>query len=333
MSHVLQQFTWSPALYALTIALAPGTYCRTAALDRLIEAFLSEPSYTSSSTPTNSPRQRTKQIISVGAGTDTRYYRLRAQNKHHNLIYHEMDFGAVSASKHRIVSNSMSSGPLSIPGSQNIFRQCEITRSTEITDDNRCEWGFDSAEDPTYVFHPLDLRSIPSLPNLKSIQYLRSDLPTIIISECCLCYLEVDKARDVIKWFADRIPDLGIILYEPIGAHDPFGQMMVRNLAARGINMPTVHRYKTVEDQIARLRDLGFNAVEEEIGARAESIEAVWENWITDKERERVDGLEGLDEVEEWTLLARHYAVVWAWEGDVGEGWNALSRKGSGKSC
>jgi [phosphatase 2A protein]-leucine-carboxy methyltransferase len=119
----------------------------------------------------------------------------------------------------------------------------------------------------------------------------------------------------VVKWFADRIPSLGIILYEPIGVDDSFGQMMVANLAARGITMPSLQAYKTLSDQKNRLEQLGFK---DDGGQEAETVERIWEQWIPASEKERVDGLEGLDEVEEWQMLARHYAVVWGWRGKVG---------------
>jgi [phosphatase 2A protein]-leucine-carboxy methyltransferase len=191
------------------------------------------------------------------------------------------------------------------------------------------EWGFLQRDgerlQPRYICHPLDLRNLPSLQSLDSFQGLRSDVPTLIISECCLCYLAIDTAGDVMKWFGDRIPDLGIVVYEPIGVDDAFGQMMVENLAARGIVMPTVQRYKTLADQISRLVELGFTG-EEGRGAMARSMDDIWQWWISAEEKERLDGLEGLDEVEEWQMLARHYAVVWGFTGVNGfEGWKALN--------
>lgn len=46
------------------------------------------------------------------------------------------------------------------------------------------------------------------------------------------------------------------------------------------------------------------------------TIDNVWDAWVDSDEKERVDGLEGLDEVEEWKLLAGHYIVSWAYKGN-----------------
>ena len=38
---------------------------------------------------------------------------------------------------------------------------------------------------------------------------------------------------------------------------------------------------------------------------------------MNEGEKERVSRLEMLDELEEWELLAAHYTVVWAWQGET----------------
>jgi [phosphatase 2A protein]-leucine-carboxy methyltransferase len=244
-------------------------------------------------------------------------------NKNHNLIYHELDFPTVSETKRRTVFGN----PL--------LSKCNKDEAlfpdprNPGASDQPSEWGFTQTKDGTsetaYCCHPLDLRHLPYTQQTQPIRGLRTDVPTLIISECCLCYLEVDNSRDVVRWFADKIPSLGIILYEPIGVDDPFGQMMVANLAARNIIMPSLRSYKTLADQKARLAELAFKRDESGGGQEAETVEKIWEQWVPAAEKERVDGLEGLDEVEEWQMLARHYAVVWGWRGAEGwEGWRGL---------
>lgn len=161
-----------------------------------------------------------------------------------------------------------------------------------------------------YWCHGLDLRDFTApTPSSIELSGLRTDVPTLLISECCLCYLETDQAEGVIKHFASKIPNLGLILYEPIKPDDAFGKQMVSNLAARRIRMPTLATYKEPVDQEQRLRQAGFEEI------RQTSINEVWEQWVSCEEKERVDSLEGLDEVEEWQLLAGHYTVVWGWRG------------------
>ncbi|PVH81090.1 leucine carboxyl methyltransferase [Cadophora sp. DSE1049] len=293
-----------------------GTYSRTTALDILINAFLSHSE--------SEIKPQKKQIISLGAGTDTRYFRLRSKNKHHNLIYHEFDFPSVTTTKSRIASSNRL---LSNNEDENLFPEFKSPAFGLPQQDT--DWGVsstrDGASEVTYCCHPMDLRQLPHLKDAQDIHGLQTDIPTLIISECCLCYLDMEAARDVVKWFTDRIPSAGIVLYEPIGVDDAFGQVMVSNLASRGISMPTLEHYKTLADQKTRLLELGFQGDGEADGQEAETIENIWQNWVPSTEKERVDRLEGLDEVEEWQMLARHYAVVWGWRGSTGwEGWSGL---------
>lgn len=251
----------------------------------------------------------TKQIISLGAGTDTRYFRLRAQNRHLNVLYHEFDFPTVCAAKRQKVESN-----IPILEGETLFPQGGNTNpDTPVR-----EWGICSVNgvpELRYICHPLDLRELPKVAFGISLRGLRTDVPTLIISECCLCYLDDTAASGVIQFFANKIDEVGIVLYEPIEPDDPFGQMMTENLAARSITMPTVQNYKTLDQQKERLARLGFRDEDGGGGNDAVSIDHIWDTWVTDGERQRVDLQEGLDEIEEWQMLARHYSVAWGWKG------------------
>ena len=83
---------------------------------------------------------------------------------------------------------------------------------------------------------------------------------------------------------------------------------MVSNLAARGIVLQTLHKYSSLEAQKARLKTYGFLEERE-----AWDVDTLFENWISEPEKERVGKVEMLDEVEEWRLLAKHYCIAWGW--------------------
>ena len=262
-----------------------GTYVRTKAIDRLIDNFL-----------LSGPINTKKQIISLGAGSDTRYFRLMARKPRPDLLYHELDFPTNTRQKIKAIARSHSlAGGVSCPVSF---------------------WSDDTAlSGPYYHILPLDLRTLcppadgaPS-PKLGEIDVL---LPTLLLSECCLTYLDPIAADNVVKYFTNHlfppsIP-LGLILYEPINPFDAFGRVMVSNLAARGIVLQTLHKYSSLEAQKERLRAYGFLNENE-----AWDVETIYEEWISEQEKERVGKVEMLDEVEEWRLLASHYCVVWGW--------------------
>ncbi|KAF6814180.1 leucine carboxyl methyltransferase superfamily [Colletotrichum sojae] len=263
-----------------------GTYTRTVALDSLIDNFLSE----SDGMPSGS---RQKQIISLGAGTDTRPFRLFPRPNRPGLVYHELDFQITVRKKARIVQ--------AVP----LLRQ--ILGDPSVEEDG--SWSCQPSASDSYYCHSLDLRDLAQA-DAATFQGLRTDIPTLLVSECCLCYLETSATKDILAWFEQKIPNLAIIIYEPIRPDDPFGKMMTSNLAARRIRMPTLESYKLPQDQERRLREAGFEH------ANALTVERIWERWVSAEEKKRVDSLEGLDEVEEWKLLSDHYIVAWGWRGE-----------------
>ncbi|KAM3531327.1 hypothetical protein NHJ13051_000895 [Beauveria bassiana] len=246
-----------------------GTYTRTVALDRLIQSFLS---------PAAGGTSTERQIVSLGAGTDTRPFRLFAGPSHPKLTYHEVDFDVTSRKKLQIVqANPQLSHILNHPAEQS--SQTWTAQPVH----GRGE----------YYCHGMDLRDLDSS-----------------ITESL-----TEEAERVLRYFTSRIANAATIIYEPVHLDDAFGKTMVANLAARHIHMPGMDRYRNAQDQIQRLRDAGFRSAE------CKSVESIWETWIDASEKERVDQLEGLDEVEEWKLLAGHYIVAW---GTRGEGLGAL---------
>lgn len=81
-------FVQGPATRRLPI-INRGTYTRTTAIDMLVDRFLA-------TTNPDEPRQ----IVSLGAGTDTRCLRLFSSSaSHRNIAYHEIDFPTIMASQ------------------------------------------------------------------------------------------------------------------------------------------------------------------------------------------------------------------------------------------
>ncbi|KAL2267776.1 hypothetical protein VTJ83DRAFT_5053 [Remersonia thermophila] len=266
-----------------------GTYSRTTAIDRIVDRFLA----------TTAPLPR-RQIVSLGAGTDTRCLRLFASRGLDNLTYHEIDFPDMITRKRTILeSNAYLNTVLQAPEPASPTSWRAVGASPETSN--------------TLILHGLDLRRLSSTPDPDTppllLPHLDPNAPTLLISECCLCYLSPSDAASVMRHFTQAISaPVAIVIYEPVLPNDPFGRTMVSNLAARGITMPTLEVYPTPADQETRLREAGFDE------ARSRTVNVIWDRWVDEGEKRRIDLLEGgLDEVEEWELLAGHYIVVWGW--------------------
>lgn len=118
------------------------------------------------------------------------------------------------------------------------------------------------------------MRTLTSIPLPSKID---GNLPTLILSECCLVYLEPQEADQLVQWSVNTFSSkgLGIVIYEPIKNFDLFGKMMVKNLASRGISFKTLDKYSTTEKQSIRLFDLGFTGYQ-----NAVTIKQIYDEWF-----------------------------------------------------
>ncbi|PGH11029.1 hypothetical protein AJ80_07305 [Polytolypa hystricis UAMH7299] len=297
-----------------------GTYVRTTAIDALVSHFLN---------PSVAGIRQRKQIISLGAGSDTRIFRLLSEDPSLDVLYHELDFPTNTAAKIKFIRAS----PL-------LLKALRLSKAEDV----HISDAGDALHSDTLHIHPIDMRTLSASSSTTLLRDIDTTLPTLLISECCLIYLSPTDAANVLDYFTKTLfpsspsasslsqrpstepPNrstttapstaLGLIIYEPIRPHDPFGKTMVSNLAARGIQLQTLHRYATLDAERERLRAHGFVT-----GQRAADVDFIWEKWVSEAEKERVAGLEMLDEIEEWKLLASHYCVAWGWrEEGAGDG-------------
>lgn len=285
-----------------------GTYVRTTAIDRLVNGFLSG-------------NTNTRQIISLGSGSDTRFFRLRQEHPDVSLIYHEFDFPINTAAKIRYMKMP--------PFMQSVKRHCDIDLASEYAAFSVDEGGNESVclktQQYTYRLHPLDLRTLAGPCRTREQVHqdcsrfqISTDVPTLVLSECCLIYLPPGDADSVLSYFISAVyptTSIGVVIYEPIRPHDAFGRTMVTNLTARGIHLQTLNAHDTLGAQKERLRKHGLGSTKGGVaeGAEAADVDFIWQAWIEETEKERVVKLEWMDEVEEWSLLARHYCVAWGW--------------------
>lgn len=238
------------------------------------------------------------QIISLGAGSDTRPLRLLGEPGAEDVIYHEIDFEVSCRRKYSLVHSTAD--------------LAHRLGALEQTSDG--SWSGKAPLGGQYYCHAADLRRL-RMPTAADggdsglPASILTGVPTLVLSECCLCYLREEEATRVMKVLASRIDRLLLVLYEPMPRNDSFGEVMVANLGARGIRMPSLEHCRDERDQEERLRATGFTTVGHA------TIRQAWDNWVAAEEKKRLDGLEGLDEVEEWQLLAEHYILAWGIKG------------------
>jgi len=270
-----------------------GTYVRSQGIDSLVNQWLA----------LSAQEGKKCQIVSLGAGSDTRFWRIAAGPQTEILEkYVEIDFTENTTKKAMAIRKSRDLSAL-------LGKPEDVTLINAGT-------GLSS---PVYHLLAADLRS-PSTGSLAQLfqagesnapPLLDISLPTLLLFECVLVYMTPAQSFSLVQWFVDHFSQggrrtmLGGIVYEMFGLSDSFGKVMLANLKTRHVELPGAEPYPTFASLPSRFRQHGFEH------SHAITLRDYRRNCIEPIEYERISQLELLDEMEELELVLAHYAITW----------------------
>ncbi|WVW82772.1 hypothetical protein I302_104783 [Kwoniella bestiolae CBS 10118] len=275
-----------------------GTHHRTIGIDTLVNQFL------------QNDRSVKKQVVSLGAGSDTRFWRLMSQPVPPNISkYVEIDFPHLTSPKAHRISRSKKLHSVLPPSSTSSF-------STPY----KISQGGTRLDSAHYTLLPLDLRPSPSqsihqLLDEHLLPLLEPTLPTLFLAECLFPYMPPGDSQSIISWFGERFDRCVGVVYEMSGLDDSFGRVMKRNLASRNLSIPGSDPFSTPQSQAQRFLDPSLGkGVFEKSGVK--TLWQVREEVIDPQELQRISKIEILDEIEELKLVLEHYVIAWGIKGD-----------------
>lgn len=167
--------------------------------------------------------------------------------------------------------------------------------------------------------------------------YMKKEESTYLI-DSLLSYLTSTKLEDNVSVAKDEIltapqqvnPFVCWASYDMINPSDPFGETMLKNIRRRGLHIHGFLDYPSLQHQEerflkwkdifrARIASSSSNNCEQESKkrnkwrCRSRNMLQVYnhkDGIINELERKRIEGLEMLDEVEEWNLIMSHYCMT-----------------------
>jgi tRNA wybutosine-synthesizing protein 4 len=263
------------------------------------------------------------QIISLGCGMDTAFFRALSDRSAPS-VYFEVDFPDVTARKAELIRTTpvllaavggtpptpadlaAAASPPSSPAAQVTPPAAAAEGSTPLHSSvfTPLPGGGTDVHAAAYRLVTADLRDVAALSSCLAKAGLDPALPTLLLSECVLVYLEPEDSCAIIAWAARTLLRSAFVTYEQIRPHDAFGQVMARNLEERGYALRGLHAFPDPPSQAARYRELGYGA------ASCADMNDIYYRLLPRPEVARVERLELFDELEEWHLMSAHYAIA-----------------------
>ncbi|XP_017794367.1 PREDICTED: leucine carboxyl methyltransferase 1 [Habropoda laboriosa] len=231
------------------------------------------------------------QVINLGAGFDTLYWRLKEAGKcPANFI--ELDFPSITARK-----------------CYHIKKHKQLIDMLN-TEDGEIRFSTTDLHAANYHLVGIDLRHISELTNKLTQAEVNFNLPTMFLTECVLVYVDTSAASALLKWLAGKFPNSIFVNYEQVNMKDKFGQVMLSNLRSRGCLLAGVEDCESLETQQRRFTINNWE------GSNAWTMVEVYDSLPQD-DRRRIEHIEMLDERELLVQLLQHYCISVAWNGQT----------------
>lgn len=254
-----------------------GYFARSASIAYIVEKFIS--------------RNPDAQIISLGAGYDTLYWRLKDRNflvsgdQPSRVTYVEIDMSSVVV--HKIMS---------------IRRHPELNKTL-----SNIKYKGEGIHSDDYHLITFDLRQVDKMLLLKKLFddcELVAQKPTLCLAECVLVYMPVQDSSSLIRWFSGNFTNMTMANYEQCNMSDRFSEIMLASMNARHCDLMGVDACKSLKTQMDRFQANGLKHT------KGWSLLEIFNKCLLPSSIERISKIEFLDERELLEQLLEHYCIV-----------------------
>ncbi|XP_063069032.1 tRNA wybutosine-synthesizing protein 4 [Engraulis encrasicolus] len=258
-----------------------GYYVRWRAVDHCIKLFLQV-----------TAGCNRRQMLSLGAGFDSLYFRLHEEGVLEGVTVFEVDFPNVAQ------------------------RKAALIRSDPQLKDWKPHLSHNSAgplyaSSEEYRLLGVDVREEGQVQQALSAAGFQWSCPTLLLSEVVLTYMETQESDRVIGWAASHLPESMFVMYEQIRPSDPFGRVMQSHFLKLNSALHALTSYPDLAAQRQRFLSKGWEQCE------CLDMNQFYLGLVDQQERSRVEALESFDEFEEWHQKCSHYFILTATRGSL----------------
>lgn len=284
-----------------------GYFARSCAMSQIMKSFAQL-----AQTTQNQQNQVKIQVLSLGAGSDTTYFRLKKEKKH-IFKYYEVDFLDAMKRKYDTIMNTpellqvtKSVNP-DFSSSSSSAASTSTSTSTSLPSFESPLFSFPHCED--YYLAGVDMRDLVSLEQSLIRLGIDFSIPTLLLAECVLVYLPPQHSTALIDWCSSRFFGGSVFVsYEQIHPFDAFGRTMMQNLDNRGCSLLSLQAYPDLLSQEKRfVQTCHYDYY------KGWDMNDVYNFYLSKEETKRIEKLELFDEFEEWHLIQAHYHISLAY--------------------
>lgn len=255
--------------------ISRGYFARVCGVQLLVEQVL------------RSQDQGQLQLLLLGAGSDSLYWRLRAAGASFRAFV-ELDLAPVVARKIRAIR-----------------KQQELLELFNVQDEEVVIQPT-SLHTADYHLMAFDLAKHENWPDVLHACHLSSTAPTIVIAECVLVYVPAEPISHLLRVISQSFSHAIFINYEMLNINDRFGDVLMSNMQDRGCELPGFAACASPDTQIERFVSSGW------AGCQVWDMNRVMAS-LPASQLQHMQQLELMDEHHLLEQLLGHYGISVAW--------------------
>lgn len=246
------------------------------------------------------------QVISIGAGYDSLYWRLRSEDQISSEKFKFIEVDMPSVTMHKVRA---------------IRRHSELSK---YLSNINCKG--DSLHSDQYHLLTFDLRTVDKTSLMRKLKDcdLDTNVPTLCVAECVLVFMPLESSSSLIHWLRDSFKSIAFVNYEQCNIDDRFGNIMLSTMSAQNCDLMGAEACKSIITQKERFISNGLTSIQ------AWTLSQIYNDLLSLAERERIESIEFLDEGVLLDQLLEHYCIIVASNSGLdwipqGANWRAIS--------
>lgn len=233
------------------------------------------------------------QIVNIGAGFDTLYWNLSSRNQLPKHGLYELDLQPVVEKKLMHIKTKR-------PLSSCLIGEITLDKSKLVSN--------------CYCVCSCDITNVLEVDKILTECGIDKNIPTLFLAECVFVYISHEHVEKLLNYASEEYSTSVFLDYDPVNLNDRFGEVMKQNLRGRACNLLGAH--SDLDSKVKAYKMFSSVKVKLLVDIYSE---------LAQQEKQRVEKLEFLDEVNLLYDLLKHYCISIGYNDQMNIGFDTIS--------